>query len=221
MRRLADLVVRWPWAVIGVWIAIAVALPLTFPSLNEMAQRHPLAILPSRRPVERRRPADDRGVSRIGFGQPSRSCFYQRNRAQARRRSHLPQGGGRAARRRDRCRDGSGLHHHTAIAPVPDEQGQDDLGAAGRPCGRVGHAARLRGLQPSCRHRQTQRRRQSTECARHRTRGHCRRPHRRGRTRSPARSRLRSASWYCSFCCWCTATRSPCCCRWRRSGCRF
>ena len=50
MRRLADLVVRWPWAVIGVWVAIAVALPLTFPSLNEMAQKHPLAILPSDAP---------------------------------------------------------------------------------------------------------------------------------------------------------------------------
>ncbi|MFG1934077.1 RND family transporter [Mycobacterium sp. NPDC048908] len=50
MRRLADLVVRWPWMVIGVWIAIAVALPLTFPSLNEMAERHPLAILPSDAP---------------------------------------------------------------------------------------------------------------------------------------------------------------------------
>ena len=50
MRRLADVVVRWPWAVIGVWIAIAVALPLTFPSLNEMAQRNPLAILPSDAP---------------------------------------------------------------------------------------------------------------------------------------------------------------------------
>src|SRR5882757_9119517 len=50
MRRLADLVVRWPWVVIGAWIAIAVALPLTFPSLNEMAERHPLAILPSDAP---------------------------------------------------------------------------------------------------------------------------------------------------------------------------
>jgi RND superfamily putative drug exporter len=50
MRRLADLVVRWPWVVIGVWLAIAVALPLTFPSLSEMAQRHPLAILPSDAP---------------------------------------------------------------------------------------------------------------------------------------------------------------------------
>ncbi len=50
MRRLADLVVRWPWAVIGVWIAIAVALPLSVPSLNEMSQRHPLAILPSDAP---------------------------------------------------------------------------------------------------------------------------------------------------------------------------
>jgi RND superfamily putative drug exporter len=50
MRRLADFVVRWPLAVIGIWVAIAVALPLTFPSLNEMAQRHPLAILPSDAP---------------------------------------------------------------------------------------------------------------------------------------------------------------------------
>jgi RND superfamily putative drug exporter len=43
-------VVRFPLVVIGVWIAIAVALPLTFPSLNEMAQRNPLAILPSDAP---------------------------------------------------------------------------------------------------------------------------------------------------------------------------
>jgi putative drug exporter of the RND superfamily len=50
MRRLADLVVRWPWAVIGVWVAMALALPLAFPSLGEMAQRHPLAILPSDAP---------------------------------------------------------------------------------------------------------------------------------------------------------------------------
>jgi len=50
LRRLADLVVRWPWAVIGVWLAIAVALPLSVPSLNEMAQRHPLSILPADAP---------------------------------------------------------------------------------------------------------------------------------------------------------------------------
>ncbi|CAN5152057.1 RND family transporter [soil metagenome] len=50
MRRLADLVVRWPLAVIGIWIAMAIALPLSFPSLGEMAERHPLAILPSDAP---------------------------------------------------------------------------------------------------------------------------------------------------------------------------
>ncbi|WP_205873805.1 MMPL/RND family transporter [Mycobacterium camsae] len=50
MRRLADFVVRWPWAVIGLWVAIAIALPLTLPSLNEMAQKHPLAILPDDAP---------------------------------------------------------------------------------------------------------------------------------------------------------------------------
>ena len=50
MRRLADLVVRWPFVVIGVWIAIAVVLPLTFPSLTEMTEKHPLAILPNDAP---------------------------------------------------------------------------------------------------------------------------------------------------------------------------
>lgn len=50
MRRLADVVVRWPWLVIGLWVAIAVALPLTMPSLNEMSQKHPLSILPSDAP---------------------------------------------------------------------------------------------------------------------------------------------------------------------------
>jgi putative drug exporter of the RND superfamily len=50
MRRLANFVVRWPWVVIGLWVAVAVALPLTLPSLGEMAQKHPLAILPSDAP---------------------------------------------------------------------------------------------------------------------------------------------------------------------------
>lgn len=50
MRRLADVVVRWPWAVIGVWVALAVVLPLTLPSLNEMAERHPLSMLPGDAP---------------------------------------------------------------------------------------------------------------------------------------------------------------------------
>ena len=50
MRRLADFVVRWPLAVIGIWVALAVALPLSLPSLNEMAQRNPLALLPADAP---------------------------------------------------------------------------------------------------------------------------------------------------------------------------
>ncbi|AKS31985.1 RND family transporter [Mycolicibacterium goodii] len=50
MRKLADLVVRWPLAVIGVWIAMAIALPLSFPSLGEMAEKHPLQILPAEAP---------------------------------------------------------------------------------------------------------------------------------------------------------------------------
>ncbi|WP_166907905.1 RND family transporter [Mycobacterium sp. DL440] len=50
MRRLADFVVRWPWAVIGAWAALLIALPLTFPSLGAMAEKHPLAILPADAP---------------------------------------------------------------------------------------------------------------------------------------------------------------------------
>ena len=50
MQRLADFVARWPWAVIGVWAALLVALPLTFPSLGEMAQKNPLSILPGDAP---------------------------------------------------------------------------------------------------------------------------------------------------------------------------
>jgi RND superfamily putative drug exporter len=50
VRRLTDFVVRWPWAVIGLWVALAVVLPLTFPSLNDMAQKHPLAMLPGDAP---------------------------------------------------------------------------------------------------------------------------------------------------------------------------
>ncbi|MCV7424659.1 RND family transporter [Mycobacterium yunnanensis] len=50
MRRLSGLVVRWPLAVIGVWLALAIALPLAVPSLGEMAQRHPLQILPADAP---------------------------------------------------------------------------------------------------------------------------------------------------------------------------
>ena len=50
MRRLADVVIRWPYAVIMLWVAMAVALPLSLPNLNEMAQKHPLAMLPGDAP---------------------------------------------------------------------------------------------------------------------------------------------------------------------------
>lgn len=50
MRRLASLVVRWPFVVIALWVALAVALPQSLPNLNEMAQKHPLAMLPDDAP---------------------------------------------------------------------------------------------------------------------------------------------------------------------------
>lgn len=42
--------VRWPRAVILVWVALAVLLPQSFPSLDAMAQRHPLSMLPANAP---------------------------------------------------------------------------------------------------------------------------------------------------------------------------
>jgi putative drug exporter of the RND superfamily len=44
-------VVRWPWAVIGFWIVLAAVLSMIFPSLTEMAERRPVAILPPDAPV--------------------------------------------------------------------------------------------------------------------------------------------------------------------------
>ena len=41
---------RRPWVVIGTWVVLAVVLMLTTPTLNEVSQRHPVAILPSNAP---------------------------------------------------------------------------------------------------------------------------------------------------------------------------
>ena len=45
------LVRRWPWAVIGFWVALAGVLAVTFPPLTEMAAKRPVPILPSDAPV--------------------------------------------------------------------------------------------------------------------------------------------------------------------------
>ena len=42
---------RWPWVVIGCWVALAMALPLLFPSLAEMTQNHPMSPLPADAPA--------------------------------------------------------------------------------------------------------------------------------------------------------------------------
>ncbi|BBZ72549.1 RND family transporter [Mycobacterium paraseoulense] len=49
--RLGHLVGRRPWLVIGVWSALACVLALTAPSLEEISQQHPVAILPADAPV--------------------------------------------------------------------------------------------------------------------------------------------------------------------------
>jgi RND superfamily putative drug exporter len=42
---------RWPWAVIGFWVALAAVLSVTIPPLTEMASKRPVPILPSDAPV--------------------------------------------------------------------------------------------------------------------------------------------------------------------------
>jgi RND superfamily putative drug exporter len=42
---------RWPWAVIGFWIALAAIFSVTFPPLTEMAAKRPVPILPADAPV--------------------------------------------------------------------------------------------------------------------------------------------------------------------------
>ncbi len=49
---LGDFIVRWPWVVIACWIALAITLPLTIPSLKEMSERNPVAILPADAPAQ-------------------------------------------------------------------------------------------------------------------------------------------------------------------------
>ncbi len=49
--RLGAFIVRWPWAVIGFWLALVGILSLTLPSLEEVSQRHPVSILPADAPA--------------------------------------------------------------------------------------------------------------------------------------------------------------------------
>lgn len=49
--RLGDVIVRFPWLVIALWLALAVCLPAVSPTLKEMAERRPVAILPDDAPA--------------------------------------------------------------------------------------------------------------------------------------------------------------------------
>lgn len=50
MRTVAHVVVRWPWLVIAFWIGLAATLSLAGPSLTQMAQQNPVALLPADAP---------------------------------------------------------------------------------------------------------------------------------------------------------------------------
>lgn len=48
---LGDFVVRWPWVVVGLWVAMAVLLPPLFPNLAEVIQKQPTSPLPADAPA--------------------------------------------------------------------------------------------------------------------------------------------------------------------------
>ena len=50
-QRLGDFVVRWPWVVIGFWVALAVLLPPLFPKLTDVTQKQPISALPASAPA--------------------------------------------------------------------------------------------------------------------------------------------------------------------------
>ncbi len=50
-QRIGQVVVRWPWVVVGIWVAIAGVMPAFFPTLVEQVQRNPVPILPADAPV--------------------------------------------------------------------------------------------------------------------------------------------------------------------------
>ena len=69
-------VVRWPWAVIGFWIALAAVSVDDFPSLTEMAERRPVAILPPDAPVLADDTTDLRGVSTSPAPRTKTFCWW-------------------------------------------------------------------------------------------------------------------------------------------------
>ena len=186
MRRLADFVVRWPWMVMGLLGRDCGGPNAHFAIPQRDGREASARYLARRRTFERHRPKDDRGVSRIGLGKPPVGSPYRRQGAGSRRRSHLQQTGGRAAPGHPRCLDVAGFRQHAATAIGRDQRRPQSLGAAGRRCGRVGHATVLRRFQPDRRHRQTCRLRNAPDGKPHRPRRNRRRPH--GRRRSGSAS---------------------------------
>ncbi len=214
MRRLADFVVRWPWAVIGIWVALLVALPLACPSLSDMAQKHPLAILPSDAPSSVTAQKMTEAFHESGNNNLLLVALINENGLGPSDEATYRKLVDCAARRRDRCRERAGFHRHPTAETVPDQQGQDHLGAC-RWAWSVSWAHRARWTRstgfptwsnsapPAARWKCTSpapRPPPPTSPSRERTIG------------SRSRSRSRSWSWRC--CWWSTEVRSRCCCRW-------
>ncbi len=179
MRRLADFVVRWPWLVIAAWVAIAVALTLSFPSLNEMSEKHPLAILPSDAPsnVTARKMTE-------AFHEAGSEDLLLVVLTDDKGLSHADEATYRAlvdTLRKD-TRNVVMLQDFISTPPLKSVVTSKDnqvLGAARRRGGRARHATVVRSVQSDHRRRQTHRRGQLVNGESHRARGNSRRPHRR------------------------------------------
>ena len=115
-QRLGDFVVRWPWVVIGCWAALAIVLPLTFPSLTQMAQQRPVAILPADAPVTVTTRQMTEAFHESGSENVLLVVLTNEKGLGPADEEDLPHTRRQAAPRQSRRRDAAGFPQHTAAA---------------------------------------------------------------------------------------------------------
>ena len=106
-----------------------------------MAEKHPLAILPSDAPSNVTARKMTEAFHESGSEDLLLVVLTDDKGLSATRRGRLPQTGRHAAQRHQKRRDAAGLHQHAAAEVDRHQQGRQGLGAAGRCRGRTGHAA--------------------------------------------------------------------------------
>ena len=114
--RLGELVSRRPWIVIGCWVALPLVLPMAVPSLTEMSQRHPVAILPADAPSAVTAKKITQAFGQAGSENVLIVLLTDDRGLRAGRRERLSRPGGSAAPRHPRRGDAAGLSQYPTFA---------------------------------------------------------------------------------------------------------